>query len=113
MLKEVEYVPGFLKIFDEILVNAADNNSRDKSMTYIKVKIGEKMISVRNDGCPIKVAIHKVCECYVPEMLFGILLTGSNFDDEEKRVVGGRNGYGAKLTNIYSKKFIVDVCDGQ
>ncbi|KAM3127256.1 hypothetical protein pb186bvf_020676 [Paramecium bursaria] len=113
VLKEVEYVPGFLKIFDEILVNAADNNSRDMSMTYIKVKIGEKMISVRNDGCPIKVAIHKVCECYVPEMLFGILLTGSNFDDEEKRVVGGRNGYGAKLTNIYSKKFIVDVCDGQ
>lgn len=41
-----------------------------------------------------------------------MLLTGSNYDDEEKRVVGGRNGYGAKLTNIYSKEFIVEVCDG-
>lgn len=50
---------------------------------------------------------------YVPEMIFGILLTGSNYDDTEKRVVGGRNGYGAKLTNIYSKKFMVEVQDGE
>jgi DNA topoisomerase-2 len=50
---------------------------------------------------------------YVPEMIFGVLLTGSNYDDTEKRVVGGRNGYGAKLTNIYSKKFIVEVQDGE
>lgn len=46
---------------------------------------------------------------YVPEMIFGVLLTGSNYDDDEKRVVGGRNGYGAKLANVYSKKFKVDV----
>ena len=45
-------------------------------------------------------------------MIFGMLLTGSNYDDDEKRVVGGRNGYGAKLTNIYSKEFVVEVCDG-
>jgi len=44
-------------------------------------------------------------------MIFGHLLTGSNFDDEEKKIVGGRNGYGAKLANIYSKKFIVECCD--
>jgi DNA topoisomerase-2 len=46
-------------------------------------------------------------------MIFGHLLTGSNFDDDIKRVTGGRNGYGAKLTNIFSNEFIVDsVCDG-
>lgn len=49
---------------------------------------------------------------YVPELIFGVLLTGSNYDDSEKRVVGGRNGYGAKLTNVYSKKFMVEVNDG-
>lgn len=49
---------------------------------------------------------------YVPELIFGVLLTGSNYDDSEKRVVGGRNGYGAKLANVYSKKFIVDIQDG-
>ena len=41
------------------------------------------------------------------------MLTGSNYDDTEKRVVGGRNGYGAKLTNIYSKQFMIKLCDGE
>jgi DNA topoisomerase-2 len=45
---------------------------------------------------------------YVPELVFGHLLTGSNYDDEDKKVTGGRNGYGAKLTNIYSKEFTVE-----
>ena len=48
---------------------------------------------------------------YIPEMIFGELLTGSNFDDGQKKVTGGRNGYGAKLTNIYSKSFCVESAD--
>lgn len=48
---------------------------------------------------------------YVPEMIFGHLLTSSNYDDQEEKVVGGRNGFGAKLTNIFSKKFIVECND--
>lgn len=32
-------------------------------------------------------------------------LTGSNYDDDQKKLTGGRNGYGAKLANIYSKEF--------
>ena len=48
---------------------------------------------------------------YVPELVFGHLLTGSNFNDDDKKVTGGRNGFGAKLTNIYSKKFTVETCD--
>lgn len=32
-------------------------------------------------------------------------LTSSNYDDDEKKLTGGRNGYGAKLTNIYSHEF--------
>ena len=33
------YVPGFYKIFDEILVNAADNKQRDAKMDLIKIEI--------------------------------------------------------------------------
>ena len=48
---------------------------------------------------------------YVGELIFGHLLTGSNFDDEEKKTTGGRNGLGAKLTNIFSKKFTIESVD--
>ena len=48
---------------------------------------------------------------YIPELIFGELLTGSNFNDEEKKITGGRNGFGAKLTNIYSKEFNVECAD--
>ena len=49
---------------------------------------------------------------YVPQLAFGVLMTSSNYDDDEKRVTGGRNGFGAKLTNIYSRIFTVEVCEG-
>lgn len=48
---------------------------------------------------------------YIPEMVFGYLLTGSNFNDAEKRTTGGRHGYGAKLTNIFSRSFTVETAD--
>ena len=51
--------------------------------------------------------MHSEHGCYVPELIFGHLLTGSNFDDDEKKTTGGRNGYGAKLANIFSTRFTV------
>lgn len=108
--KQIEYVPGLYKIFDEILVNAADNKQRDKKMDCIKVDINpeENIISVWNNGQGIPVAMHKDEKMYVPTMIFGHLLTSSNYNDEEEKVTGGRNGYGAKLCNIFSNKFIVE-----
>ncbi len=58
-----------------------------------------------NDGKAIPVQIHKVHKIYVPELIFGHLLTSSNYEDHEKRVTGGRNGYGAKLVNLFSTYF--------
>ncbi|RYG66342.1 hypothetical protein EON64_09990, partial [archaeon] len=52
-------------------------------------------------------------QIYVPELIFGHLLTGSNFDDEEQKTTGGRNGYGAKLANIFSTRFIVETADSK
>ena len=45
---------------------------------------------------------------YVPSLIFGHLLTSSNYNDEEEKVTGGRNGYGAKLCNIFSTKFVLE-----
>ena len=104
-------MPGLYKIFDEILVNAADNQQRDRRMTRIDVRISDKSISISNDGKTIPVQIHKEHNIYVAELIFGHLLTSSNYDDKTKKVTGGRNGYGAKLANIFSKKFIVETCD--
>ncbi|OPJ74473.1 hypothetical protein AV530_001328 [Patagioenas fasciata monilis] len=108
--RDVTFVPGLYKIFDEILVNAADNKQRDKNMSCIKVTIDveNNTISVWNNGKGIPVVEHKVEKVYVPALIFGQLLTSSNYDDNEKKVTGGRNGYGAKLCNIFSKKFTVE-----
>uniref|UniRef100_A0A7N8WM35 DNA topoisomerase 2 n=1 Tax=Mastacembelus armatus TaxID=205130 RepID=A0A7N8WM35_9TELE len=109
--RDVTFVPGLYKIFDEILVNAADNKQRDKNMSCIKVNIDISnylVICIWNNGKGIPVVEHKVEKVYVPALIFGQLLTSSNYDDEEKKVTGGRNGYGAKLCNIFSTKFSVE-----
>ncbi|XP_028931374.1 DNA topoisomerase 2-alpha [Ornithorhynchus anatinus] len=108
--RDVTFVPGLYKIFDEILVNAADNKQRDNKMSCIKVTIDPEnnTISVWNNGKGIPVVEHKVEKVYVPALIFGQLLTSSNYDDDEKKVTGGRNGYGAKLCNIFSTKFTVE-----
>lgn len=51
---------------------------------------------------------HKDEKMYVPTLIFGHLLTSSNYNDEEEKVTGGRNGYGAKLCNIFSTKFVLE-----
>lgn len=110
--KEITYVPSFLKIFDEIITNSIDESKRNPKLNRIDVNIKDDIISVRDNG-GIKVVIHKDHNLYLPEVLFGILLSGSNYNDDEERVVAGTNGLGQKLTNIFSKKFIVSTCDGK
>jgi len=112
-LKEITYVPGFYKIFDEILVNAADNKQKDPNMDIIKIEIKpeENFISVMNNGRGIPVEMHSEEKMYVPTMIFGHLLTSSNFNDEEAKTTGGRNGFGAKLCNVFSNKFTVETGD--
>jgi len=113
--KNVSYVPGLYKIFDEILVNAADNKQRDSKMDRVEVVIDQEqnLISVYNTGDGIPVEMHKEEGVYVPELIFGHLLTSSNYNDNEKKTTGGRNGYGAKLTNIFSTDFVIETADGK
>ena len=131
IIKNIKYIQGLYKIFDEIIVNAVDNKNRvdskieagekgHKEMTSLKVKIfkysdsqqTEKYaISVENNGTGIDVAQHPIEKLWIPQMIFGKLLTSSNYDDNEKKVTGGKNGFGAKLTNIYSTYFKVETVD--
>ena len=116
--KMLAYSPALLKIFDEILVNAIDRNSMyPKNTTAISVSIDREtgVISVENNGPlgGIAVKMHENEGLWNPELTFGHLLTSTNYDDNQKRVVGGRNGYGAKLANVYSTKFTVTIKDGE
>ncbi|KAA8571861.1 hypothetical protein EYC84_001818 [Monilinia fructicola] len=114
-LRKVTFVPGLYKIFDEIMVNAADNKQNDPNMKNIKVVVDREKgeISVENDGRGIPVEIHEKEKIYIPEMIFGHLLTGSNYDDDEAKTTGGRNGYGAKLCNIFSTEFTLETQDSK
>ena len=82
-------------------------------MTMIKVTIDtqKNRISVWNNGKGIPVVMHTKEKVWVPELIFGHLLTSSNYNDNVKKVTGGRNGFGAKLTNIFSKKFQITTAD--
>ena len=59
--KTITYTPGLYKIFDEILVNAADNKQRDPGMDRMDVTIDAEAntISVKNNGKGIPVEMHK------------------------------------------------------
>jgi DNA topoisomerase-2 len=109
-------VPALYRIIDEVLMNAVDNHHREGTGTdEIRVEIDRNQgyITIQNNGKSIPITIHEKEKVYVPELVFGNLLTGSNFDDTEMKFTGGRNGYGAKLANIFSTRFIVEIKDGQ
>jgi DNA gyrase/topoisomerase IV subunit B len=99
--KDISYSAGFMKIFDEILVNALDHSKRDSTVSAIKIDIvpEEGKISVYNNGEGIPVEQHPEHKKYIPELIFGDLLTSSNYDKDEERTWGGTNGLGAKCVS--------------
>jgi DNA topoisomerase II len=104
--RAVRFCPGFLKIFDEILVNALDHRVRQAGrlaagsdgfpVKHIDVSYTGTTITVRNDGDGIPVDKHPETGLWAPELIFGHLLTSSNYNKEEEKIVGGKNGYGSK-----------------
>lgn len=68
----------------------------------VEINQEENRISVWNNGRGVPVQIHQEHGIYVPDLIFGHLLTSSNYDDNDKKTTGGRNGFGAKLANIFS-----------
>lgn len=112
-IQETTWNPGILKLFDEIISNSVDEHIRSGNVKTIWVHLypmsGE--ISITDDG-GIPVEKHPEYGTYIPEMIFGELMSGSNFDDDD-RTTAGVNGLGSKLTTILSSTFKVETCDGK
>jgi DNA topoisomerase II len=126
--KTIRYNPGLFNIAREIISNAIDNVWRSKVLCSdnlvkkIVISINKKSgeITVWNDGYCIPVhkeeyeytdprTKHKsVDSLYPAEVFFGDMFSGTNYDDKEVRKTSGRNGMGAKATNVFSKQFKVE-----
>lgn len=111
--EEISYIPGFLKLFDEILINSIDESKREGSkLNTIKISIKDNRISILDNG-GIEVVKHKEHDVWIPEMLFSETKAGSNFDELDERTWSGTNGIGSVCVNIFSKEFIISTCDGK
>jgi DNA topoisomerase-2 len=112
--KDIQYNPGFLKLFDEIVSNSVDESKRNENLNFIHVTLNRSNgeISVWDNG-GIPVIIHDEHQIWIPELIFSNLRAGSNFDDTQNRIVAGTNGVGASLTNIFSSKFVIKTADGK
>ena len=120
VLKDIEYIPGLYKLFDEGIVNCRDHvirmiqskNIEKKFVTYIDTTINDDgTITMANDGNGIDVAKHPEYDLWIPEMIFGHLRTSTNYNKDEKKIVGGKNGFGFKLVLIWSEYGKVETVD--
>jgi DNA topoisomerase-2 len=121
--KNISYIPGLFKLFDEGIVNCRDHVVRMQSkieqnvenslpVTYIDVSIQEDgSIVMINDGNGIDVVQHPEYKTWVPELIFGHLRTSTNYNKEEKKIVGGKNGFGFKLVLIWSTYGQIETVD--
>ena len=122
--QKYSWVPGFYKCFDEGIVNCRDHYIRlndklklkEKNILPVKnidinVDKEKGTISMTNDGNGIDVVKHPEYNIWIPEMIFGHLRTGTNYDKSEKKIVGGKNGFGFKLVLIYSKWGEIETID--
>lgn len=111
--QQIDFNAGFIKLYDEILTNASDHVIRTNNLVKnIKININkDNSITIENDGPSIP--IEKKDDIWLPQMLFGELLSGENYDDNNEKFVGGMNGIGSCLVNILSTKFIIECNDGK
>ena len=119
--KQINIIPGLYKLFDEGIVNCRDHVARmaaiEKSkenhhVSYINISINEEgVITMINDGNGIDVAKHPEHKLWIPEMIFGHLRTSTNYNKEEKKIVGGKNGFGFKLVLIWSEWGEIETLD--
>jgi DNA topoisomerase II len=122
--KEFKWVPGLFKLFDEGIVNCRDHVIRLHEMVKEKVKkiipvktieitVNKEtgVITMMNDGNGIDVEKHPEHKIWIPEMIFGHLRTSTNYKKSQKKIVGGKNGFGFKLVLIYSEWGEIETID--
>ena len=136
--KNISYIPGLYKLFDEGIVNCRDHVIRMNQLisqtnitnkinitskttktnqifpvTKIDVSISDDIISLYNDGNGIDVSMHPEYNIWIPELIFGHLRTSTNYDKSEKKIVGGKNGFGFKLVLIWSTWGQIETVDSK
>lgn len=121
--KEINIIPGLYKLFDEGIVNCRDHHIRMLQamdnckpnimpLTYIDISISDDgTITMLNDGNGIDIEKHPEYNIWIPEMIFGHLRTSTNYDKSEKKIVGGKNGFGFKLVLIWSEYGEIETVD--
>ena len=121
--KNIKYIPGLFKLFDEGIVNCRDHvirmqqaisNGQQNCIPVSNIEItidDDGTITMLNDGNGIDVAEHPEHKMWIPEMIFGHLRTSTNYDKTEKKIVGGKNGFGFKLVLIWSTYGSVETVD--
>lgn len=122
--KNINYIPALLKLFDEGIVNCRDHvirmlqaqsaspNEGIRPVTYIDISIEDDgTITMMNDGNGIDIAEHPEYKIWIPELIFGHLRTSTNYDKTEKKIVGGKNGFGFKLVLIWSTFGSIETVD--
>ena len=121
--KNIKYIPGLFKLFDEGIVNCRDHvvrmlqaiaNGQQNVLPVTNIEItidADGTITMLNDGNGIDVAEHPEHKIWIPEMIFGHLRTSTNYDKTEKKIVGGKNGFGFKLVLIWSTYGSVETVD--
>jgi DNA topoisomerase-2 len=121
--KNIALIPGLFKLFDEGIVNCRDHVVRMQQaikngvtnsipVNSIDVAVQEDgTIVMINDGNGIDVAEHPEYKVWIPELIFGHLRTSTNYDKTEKKIVGGKNGFGFKLVLIWSTHGSIETVD--
>ena len=121
--KNIHYVPGLFKLFDEGIVNCRDHvvrmlqavsNGQENAIPVSNIDISiqeDGTIIMINDGNGIDVAEHPEYKVWIPELIFGHLRTSTNYDKTEKKIVGGKNGFGFKLVLIWSTEGTIETVD--
>jgi len=124
--KTIDYIPGLYKLFDEGIVNCRDHiirmqqliSASDDKKNYpvnnINITIDDDgIVTLMNDGNGIDVSIHPEYKIWIPELIFGHLRTSTNYDKSEKKIVGGKNGFGFKLVLIWSSWGKIETVDAK
>ena len=124
--KTINYIPGLYKLFDEGIVNCRDHvvrmqqlissstNENNYPVNNINITISnDGIVTLTNDGNGIDISIHPEYKVWIPELIFGHLRTSTNYDKSEKKIVGGKNGFGFKLVLIWSTWGMIETVDAK
>ena len=123
VMEDIYYNPALYKLFDEGIVNCRDHVIRTQIkkktdpevdvVNLIHIEIENNKITLTNNGEGIDVVIHPEYNIWIPEMIFGHLRTSTNYNKEEQKITGGKNGFGFKLVLIWSTWGQIETLDAK